>query len=325
VTLHSSRIDEMLRSSNDGRWGYLLKEVGGSYRFRVSTEELFEPASTVKIAYLLHALRQLDAGEVALDAPIPWYQASTAVDDPSTPQEDEREYGCPVDRDPAVGRLETGLRLMMERSDNRWTQAIRRYFGEEAILRTARDAGMVRTRVEHRIGCASDTGTDPGQISAPNASTLSELCGTVERIAAGELLSPEGKALSFDLMANDPLFRLSTIFGEESAAVGLPKELAAAVERRQELAWKSGKYNIGDYKCQSVVALARLYSYAEGAIGVREYVLGVFVDDAHSFPEQGTRATLYSLAVASEMLRDEVRAVLVSFRRAMDEIGGAKG
>jgi hypothetical protein len=136
-------------------------------------------------------------------------------------------------------------------------------------------------------------------------------------VAAGTLLSRENATAFLDLMANELFIRLQAIFDDEGSALGLPPAVIRAVERRQMLAWKSGKYNIGDYKCQSVVGLARLVSWDAGALRTREYVFGVFVDDARRFPEQGTRATLYSLAVASELLREEVRAVLSSFRAAL--------
>jgi hypothetical protein len=307
----------MLSGSNDGRWGYLLEEVGGGGIYGMAAQEVFEPASTVKVLYLLHALREVDAGAVSLSTPIPWFRDSTERDDPATP-EDEREWGCPVDSDPAVGELGVGLGLMMQRSDNRWTQAVRRHFGPERIAETARAAGMEHTVLRHRIGCAEDTGADPGQINAPNASTIAELCDLLRGVASGKLLSPRSTELFRELMDNDPLLRLSAIFREENAAIGLPEELLGAIEKRQELAWKSGKYNIGAYKCQSVVGLARLVSLSGGELRRRELVFGVFVDDAHRFPEQGTRATLFSLAVASELLRDEVRAVLLSFRGALE-------
>jgi beta-lactamase class A len=317
-----AKADEMLASSNDGRWGYLLRDVGGPDIARAGADELFEPASTIKTICLLHALREVDAGAVTLATEIPWYRASTVADDPATPNEDEREWGCPLDADPATGELGAGLRAMMERSDNRWTLAVRRYFGDDRILATAREAGMGRTVLRHRLGCAETTDGDPGQLDAPNASTLDELCGMVEQVAAGRLLSPERAAAFFEIMDNDPLVRLTAVFEEENAAVGLPADLLAAVVRRQELAWKSGKYNIGEYKCQSVVGLAGFVSWADGSLLRRRYVFGVFVDDARRFPEQGTRASLYSLAVASELMREPVREVLRSFRRALDVHAG---
>lgn len=302
-------VDQMLATSNDGRWGYLLEEVGGPVLHEIAADEAFEPASTLKTVYLLHALQEVQAGRVSLKTPVPWFRASTVADDPATP-EDEREYGCPLDRDPATGELGTGLRLMMERSDNRWTQAVRRYFGDEPLRATAREAGMASTVMRHRIGCAE-------ALDAPNASTLRDLCGLMRGAAAGTLLSEENATIFLDLMANDLFIRLRAIFDDEGAALGLPPAVIRAVERRQMLAWKSGKYNIGEYKCQSVVGLARLVSWDAGALRSREYVFGVFVDDARSFPEQGTRATLFSLAVASELLRSEVSAVLASFRAAL--------
>jgi hypothetical protein len=313
------RADGMLGTSNDGRWGYLLLEVGGRALRAAAVDESFEPASTLKVVYLLHALRRVDAGELTLETEIPWYRASTVPDDPATPGEDEREWGCPLDRDPATGALGAGLRAMMERSDNRWTQAVRRYFGEEAMRATAREAGMERTLLRHRIGCGTDVGEDPGQQSAPNSTTLGELCGLVEGVATHRLLSARGAEAFFELMAKDPLIRLQAIIREEGASLGLSPALLAAIERRQTLAWKSGKYNIGEYKCQSVVGLARLVSWSAGELRSRKYVFGVFVDDARRFPEQGTRETLYSLAVASELLREEVRSVLGSYRDALSD------
>lgn len=308
----------MLASSNDGRWGYLLRAVGGPDLAALRADDLFEPASTIKAICLLHALREVDAGTVTLATEIPWFRASTVADDPATPDEDERESGCPLDGDPATGELGVGLRAMMERSDNRWTVAVRRFFGDEPILATAREAGMGRTVLRHRIGCTETTDGEPGQLDAPNASTLGELCGMLEQVAAGRLLSPERTALFLTTMANEPLVRLTALFEEENESVGLPPELLAAVERRQEIAWKSGKYNVGEYKCQSVVGLAGFVSWADGSLLLRRYVFGVFVDNAHRFPEQGTRASLYSLAVASELMREQVREVLRSFRRALD-------
>lgn len=313
--------DRMLASSNDGRWGYLLKVVDGAHRYRLNADEPFEPASTLKLLYHLHALREVQAGRAHPEEPLPWYRASDGRDDVSTPEEDEREFGCPVDREPAVGTLEEGLRAMMERSDNRWTLAVRRRFGDAAVAGTARILGMDRTELRHRIGCAAATGQDPGQVEAPNVSTLAELAGLVEGVSNGSALAPGLAGTFFDLMANDRFLRLDTVLREENAAVGLPRTVLEALTGRLHLAWKSGKYNIGTYKCQSVVGLVEMLHYiGAGVLGWRRLVVGVYVDDATWFPEQGSRATLYSLAVASELLRDEVRAMLTSYRRAIVEV-----
>ena len=49
-----------------------------------------------------------------------------------------------------------------------------------------------------------------------------------------------------------------------------------------------------------------------------EGLYAVFVDHAQSFPEQGSRATLFSLKVASELLREDVRSSMLSLRRYLD-------
>lgn len=320
VDVHSLGVDVLLGPASDGRWGYLLRETGGPVLYTVRADEPFEPASTLKIAVLAYALLAVARGQADLEEPIPWYQGSDGPDDPATPEQDEREFGCPQDTDPAVGTLTEGLRAMMERSDNRWTLALERRFGRETIERAARDAGMEQTLLRHRIGCAYAVNGDPGQLDAPNRATLRELAGLVEAVSGGTLLPPPLEAVFFELMANDPLLRLHTVIQEENRTAQLPPSLLQAVEEQISLAWKTGKYNIGLYKCQSVVGRARLPVYqGEGRVAWRELVFAVFVDDATRFPEQGTRATLFSLAVVSELLRAPVADLLASWRVALQD------
>ncbi len=94
------KVSGLLKQSNNGITGYILKEINGPVIIRNNTGIQFEPASSIKAVHLVHTLLQVDAGIISLDNGFEYYLDSSVKDDPETPDMDEREYGCPIDTNP---------------------------------------------------------------------------------------------------------------------------------------------------------------------------------------------------------------------------------
>jgi hypothetical protein len=151
-------------------YGFYLKEVGGPVHAALQQHKVFEPASTIKVLHLLHAMQQVDAGAASLTEPITWFVRPT---DPARYPGDSdysndknkcayKSDGTAITSNPYVDVLgEVILRQMMERSDNRATDATLNRFGMAAINQTADNVGMTNTQINHRIGCPHKASPQP--------------------------------------------------------------------------------------------------------------------------------------------------------------------
>jgi hypothetical protein len=163
--------------ANGVNYGFMLKEVNGPVIFGYNASNglfgQFYPASTVKIFHHLHAMRWAEAqpGTLAnaLMTPIPVYKDSCSA------VPDDIEIYKP---------LVSVLMDMMQNSDNKMTNAIQLYFGQEAINATIHDVvGMSGwTNLNHRLGCGGPS-NDPA-----NEMTLTDVLLLYERYAAGDLI-----------------------------------------------------------------------------------------------------------------------------------------
>ncbi|MBI4201559.1 MAG: serine hydrolase [Chloroflexi bacterium] len=123
------RVRQILEdASTGGTVGLYLKEVNGPVIAAHNESFVFEPASTIKALIHFHAMRQvqdgamIDGDVVTLDRLIPWFMDQTG--------------SCPDLTTQGFDTLQNGLTAMMVPSDNRWTQAMRDFFGDANINAT---------------------------------------------------------------------------------------------------------------------------------------------------------------------------------------------
>ncbi|MGH9991615.1 MAG: serine hydrolase, partial [Nitrososphaera sp.] len=152
----TDRVRALLEDNSEGGTvGLYLKEVNGSVLAAYNEGFIFEPASAIKALIHFHAMRQVQDGAVinsevvTLSTQIPWFSDGGPDD-------------CPSLTGPASDTLSNGLAAMMGPSDNRWTQAMRDFFGDANIDATRQQFGMTDSALLHMIGCG---GPPPNQLT----------------------------------------------------------------------------------------------------------------------------------------------------------------
>jgi len=292
------RVSEILRSGTDGRVGAYLKRVNGPVLANVMGNEVFEPASMIKVLHHVHAMIRVQAGIIGLNSLVNVFTNTSG--------------SCPQDSGAVNETLSNVLRLTMENSDNNRTQALRALFGENNINATAAMLGMGDSLLQHRIGCAG--GAD-GAIAEPNMLTLIDAGRLYEAVATG-LLNPANRAVFYDRMLNGVPAMVNTIINEEAASLGINNAKRDNFRTRIQTAHKGGSYTfiVGGNTIQHRTRGGWISLPTKGrngcSFGEREYFFGAFVNDATN----GTAASNAVQAGWCELLRDEIRSALATWR-----------
>ncbi|MDJ0800695.1 MAG: serine hydrolase [Calothrix sp. MO_167.B12] len=294
----TSRIRRLLANNQSGgAYGLYLKQVNGKILASLQRDRIFEPASTIKALHHVHAMMQVRDGKVNLNTQIPWYKKSTNDEKPGN--------GCPLDQVAAKDTLAVGLKAMMEQSDNRWTQAMRVYFGENKLNATAKSLGMSKTLLQHKIGCAS--GTD-GAISEPNRLTLTDIGKLYEAVANG-LLKTEARKEKFYELMTDNLREIDDVINEEAQKLNLNNTAIQSFKKQVRTAAKAGSYTLNSKKYKTIGGWVRLPFKQGSTIKTQEYVFGLFIDKANTIKDG------FGIWPArAELLRDEIRKSLMTFK-----------
>lgn len=304
----TTRVFQLLRSNTDGTVGLYLKEVGGSVLAACNERTVFEPASTIKVVHHLHAMLQVQSGSVVrgsvvtLETPITWFSFFDTTNGTS----------CPGDLGPFVDPLRNVLREMLWRSDNRHTQAIRVYFGQENINATAQAIGMKDTALNHRIGCVF--GPDGG-VTNPNRLTLYDAGLLYEKVAEGSLLTPEHKQTFYALMPgkefdSSGVWRDIQRMIEAEAPASMTAQQKQSFTQQVDTRYKAGNYTFCTPQClyyHTIAGWAQIPFCSEGKVVSRQYVFGLFI---HKATVPGN--TLFALTRA-ELLREQLRAALQTY------------
>jgi Beta-lactamase enzyme family len=309
VRNETTRVNDLLRKAvgNEGHWGLYLKQVDGPELSAINAGRRFEPASSVKVLYHLNALYSEQADLSTLDGTeVTWYESLSG--------------SCPTGESPRNDALAEVLRLMMQNSDNRATNAIlERYGGLSGMNQFAAAAlGAADTSVNHVIGCAG------AALDNPNQLTLFDLGLMYERATNGSLLTPEAFAKFRQLMSTSRLSRMDGIVRGRRAGDGLEavRGLAARMRvptrrverflRRTRVAWKGGSYTLCTPECRYDWSLGGWTSIpfkTRSGVARRSYVFGMFAEDATS-AEAASRAW----DRGAEVLRPALRQALRTWR-----------
>jgi len=300
-------VDILENNSVNGTVGVYLKKVNGAVLADYNENFVFEPASTIKVTHHLKAMLEVqDNPAYDLNTPINWYQDSqfsngtAIVDDPNT-STDERGSGCPVDTGASVDTLENGLRMMMNPSDNRWTQAMRVEFGEVNINALMQSLGMTNSLIQHRIGCAADALANPNKLTLVDAGKL------YEEVANG-LLNNDTKADFYEIMIQDDN-RFEQIVDQEVLGLGLSNTGLQDFKDLRTAALKAGSYSLDGKQYRTVAGWAQIpFKNNSCEVELQEYVFGAFIYKADSLGPQDDIRTQ-----GIDLFHEEIRSALESW------------
>jgi hypothetical protein len=269
-----------------GDYGFYLKEVNGAVLAQMRPDFAFEPASTMKTLYHVHAMRQVRNG----------LSLATMLNKPMT---------CGVAGNNQT--LQQTLSEMMEYSDNMSTLAVSNYFGIPAIQATAAALGMASTQINFTIGCQSPVPT-------PNHLTLRDLGQLHEQVVNGYLGSQ--RPMFYELMAESLAFpsgsgtSLDDRIDTEAASLGLPAAVRNAFKNALHIAYKPGGVGInGTFWYAEGGWMSVPFKDAAGVLAPREYVFGVFNHEFTSEVSGG--AAMFDAELT--LVWDRVRAALATW------------
>jgi hypothetical protein len=191
----------------------------------------FEPASSIKVLYLLYTLQQ----NVPLDGLITYYWPNSSIPNPDV---------CPpdvVDEIPANAQtttIEDALKLMMRNSNNILTRAFAIHWGLPAVQAMANNLGMSDTHLNQPlIGCGF-------RGAVRNELTLNDAAKLYSSVDRGIALSEPARSTFFDILAGgspSPTDVFGSVVSQEAAVLGksavVPEFLAHFNVR-----WKAGSY-----------------------------------------------------------------------------------
>ncbi|NJP10363.1 MAG: serine hydrolase [Leptolyngbyaceae cyanobacterium RU_5_1] len=298
----TSRLRRSLADSQDGgAYGLYLKQVGGAVLASLQSQRPFYPASTIKVLEHVHAMLRVDRGFENLDTTrvTKYPDASDSCSNNHSGQTSTRET------------LRQALKNMMENSDNQSTNALQEYFGNgnavagrNAINMTAHNTlGLTNaTAINHKFGCGGPNN------NPANSLTLSDLGKLYEEVASGLFRLEANRDTFYDLMLTG-LGAINTVVDEEASSLNLAQSTLADFKNRMRTAAKAGSFSTNTAKYSSIGGWVVLPVKRNNTIISQEYVFGLFIDAADRIDEN------FSIWDArAELLRDEIRFALASFR-----------
>ena len=211
----SKRVNRLMaKGLAPGLYGVYLKQVGVAPSIRANEVYRYEPASAIKILYLVYAMSRVQAGTDSLSSDFVYYPDPSAPGNPGV---------CP---DPAWETspnavhttLEAALTAMMQVSDNRMTRGMALRYGIGNVEAYARSTVGLTTvsLVQDRIGCLFVNGLR-NQWSMTDAGAL------YEKIDDGSLLDTSHTATLFGFMLGGSVpssSALANVVQTEAAKVG---------------------------------------------------------------------------------------------------------
>ena len=285
-------------AGSTGSQGVYLRKIGDGPIAANNESFVFEPASTIKALIHFHAMKQVnDNPAVNLSSSIPWFAGPANYNNSPPPG-----TSCPDNSTlPGNDTLSNGLGQMMGPSDNRWTQAMRDFFGDGAIAGTATSFSMTNTALNHMVGC--------GTIVARNQLTLVDAGLMYEDVAVGGFLNNTTRAAAYALMTQDNT-SFNNIIDTESAGMGLDASSISQFKSLRQSANKAGSYGLSDGQYRTVAGWSTVPWKESNTcqIVVEDYVYGAFIHQANSITGGfSIRAT------GVELFREEINAALASW------------
>lgn len=223
INAETKRVSGLLgKGLKAGEYGVYLAQVGGAVDLGLNQAFRFEPASAIKVLYLLYAMRQVQAGTDSLSSDFVYYPDPA---DPSNPGV------CPdpsweTAQNAQHTTLSNALAGMMQVSDNRFTRGMALRYGVASVDAMAHSIGLVSTHLrQDRIGCLFVNGVR-------NDWTATDAGSLYTQVDDGSLLTPSNTATFFSFMLGGAVpssSPLGDVVRQEAAAVGKSGDAAAFI------------------------------------------------------------------------------------------------
>lgn len=288
----TSEIDTLLNDgSTGGTYGFRLKKVGGEVLANLNANYVFYPASTIKVLHHVHAVRWIQAHGFAKSVtPIAVYYLSCNGTD-------------------LAGKvpLTTVLNDMMFNSNNKRTNAVQDWFGQNAINDTVHNvAGLsLNTQLFHKFACGGPTNIPANQM------TVADITLLYEQLAKGSLLKSKYQALFEQLMRNQTNSNIfSGVIADEASDLSLTASQQNKFYQDYTLAYKAGNIpaSTDGTLYFSRAGYVTLPKKTCSKIIKNKFVFSMFIDQADSV-DSGL-----DLATVRELLRDQIRLALKSYK-----------
>lgn len=308
-----ARMSAFAEAGTDGRFAFLEMERGKKCGVELRGDEVFEPASAIKVLIHLHAMWMVQRGDASLDEAVP---VATRL-----------AGSCPVEGEFRAVPMREALRAMMQDSDNAATAGLRERFGDEAIQETASVFGLWSTALRHRIGCGEDA------YARPNATTLRDLVRAYE-VLLSDAFSAEVRGVALSLMRTssgealpEPLRIMAA---QEKEAAGLSDEDVRAFEAGTVAVLKGGNYDwrVGEreYHDQSRAGAVVLpFKTRSGEIVSRCFLAGAYVNDASDEGGANVTATTLYWECFRHPLRRAMRSWAAGLARKAADVDDGSG
>jgi len=235
VNSETRRIHTLVSGQMAGPWGFYLKKVGGSDLLGISQDNVFEPASMIKIVHGVTAMRDIQLNSPTVDSTYRWYvHPNNNARYPSDP--DYRPATGTNDADVCAYNPDTGafittksyidklgpvlIKQMLVQSDNRATDFMTRRYGFTALNNTISLAGMTSSKINHRIGCPGKASPQP---LTHNKLTLRDAGRIYEKIQNLTLLNASNRDTLYSYMGGGAIGNgaLKTMIQTEATSAGL--------------------------------------------------------------------------------------------------------
>jgi hypothetical protein len=253
----------------------------------------YEPASAIKVLYLLYSLERVQAGLDTLSSSFTYYV------DPSDPT---NSGVCPqiaweVPANAVTTTLGNALQLMMYNSDNRVTRAMEERYGIANVQAMAAGLGLSQTALAQPfIGCGFQGGVrneftpfDAALLYSKVASATGPLNSHYKKVFLQD--EPGGTPSSTDYLV--------TVINQEAAKLGKSSQ-APAFEALVANHWKAGSYvfcmanDCSVYKADfSIAGLMTLpFKNTAGQVKDKSYAYADFINDLYVPCAPGSGACL---------------------------------
>ena len=223
INAESKRVAALMaKGVGQSDYGLYLAKVGGPELLGFNENFRFEPASAIKVLYLLYAMTQVQAGADSLSDDFVYYP------DPSDPY---NPGVCPdpaweVPSDAVHTTLQAALTAMMDQSDNRMTRGMVLRYGISNVNSYAQSIGMTSTHlVQDRIGCLFVNGVR-------NQITLRDAGSLYSQVDDGSLLTPANESTFYSTMLGGAVpsaSPLGDVVRQEAAKQGKSSDAASFI------------------------------------------------------------------------------------------------
>lgn len=306
LNAESRRIRNLVYSKMTGKWGFYLKKVGSSELLTLGEDNVFEPASMIKIVHATAAMRDIQFNAPTPDSTYTWYvhpdfDARYPSDPSYRPSSGTNDADvCPYNSSgtllttrPYVDKLgPVILKQTLFYSDNRTTDFLASRYGYTALKNLIALAGMTSSQVNHRINCPGGSNT-AGFTSTQNRLTLTDAGRIYEKIVNGALLDTTNRTTLYSYMNGGPVSgALRDMVTAEATAAGLTSAEKTSFLANMVTREKGGSYGYcpdpatcGPSGIQSRTGGGTAwipFKSSTGVISKVPYVYGSYIDGSHN-------------------------------------------